>query len=43
MVNSERNGLKHPDLTKSRTTKNEDNVECVINMLENIWFNSFTM
>ena len=41
MVNSEGNGLRHPDLTKSRITNNKD-VERLIYMFDNIWFNPFT-
>ena len=42
MVDSNRNGLRHPDLTSSRITKDEEDVECLIDMLENICFNPFT-
>ena len=41
MVDTNRNGLRHPDLTSSRITKDEEDVECLIDMLENIWFNPF--
>ena len=42
MVDSNRNGLRHTDLTSSRITKDEEDVECLIDMLENISFNPFT-
>ena len=42
MVDSNRNGLRHPDLKSSRITKDEEDVECLTDMLENIWFNTFT-
>ena len=29
-------------MTSSRITKDEEDVECLIDMLENIWFNPFT-
>ena len=39
MIDSNRNGIPHPDLT-STITKDEEDAECLIDMLENIWFNS---
>ena len=42
MVDSNRNGLRHPDLTYPRIKKDNEGVECLIEMLENIWFNPFT-
>ena len=42
MVDSNINDLRRPDLTSSRITKDEEDVECLIDMLENIWFNPFT-
>ena len=39
MVDSNRNGLRHPDLISSRITKEEEHVGCLIDMLENISFN----
>ena len=42
MVDSNRNGLRHPDLTSSRITKDEEDIKCLIDTLENIWFNLFT-
>ena len=35
MVETKRNGLRHPDLTSFRITKDKD-VECLIDMLENV-------
>ena len=29
-------------MTSSRITKDEEDVECLVDMLENIWFNLFT-
>ena len=42
MVDSNRDGLQHPDLTSSRITKDEKDAECLIDKLENISFNPFT-
>ena len=42
VVDSNINDLRRPDLTSSRITKDEEDVECLIDMLENIWFNPFT-
>ena len=36
MIYSNRNDLQHSDLTSSRITKDEEDVECLIDMLENI-------
>ena len=42
MIDNNGNGLRHPDLTSSRITKDEEDVEYLVDMLENIWFNPFT-
>ena len=42
MVDCNRNGLLHPDLPLSRITKDEEDVEYLIYILENNWFNPFT-
>ena len=42
MVDSNRNCLRHPDVTSSRITKDEEDVEYLIDMYENIWLNPFT-
>ena len=42
MADSKRNGLRNPDLTSSRVTKDEEYIESVVDMLENIWFNPLT-
>ena len=42
MVDSNRNCLRHPDVTSSTITKDEEDVEYLIDMYENIWLNPFT-
>ena len=41
MIDSKRIGLRHPDLTSARITKDEERVECLIDVFEKIWFNPF--
>ena len=42
MVDSNRNCLRYPDVTSARITKDEEDVEYLIDMYENIWLNPFT-
>ena len=42
MVDSNRNGLRQPDLASSRIRIDEEGIECLIDRLENIRFNPFT-
>ena len=42
MVDCNRNGLLHPDLPLSRITKDKEDIEYLIYILENNWFNPFT-
>ena len=41
MVNSQGKGVRHPDLTISRITKDEECVKSLNEMLESIWINPF--
>ena len=42
MVDCNRNGLLHSDLPLSRITKDKEDIEYLIYILENNWFNPFT-
>ena len=41
MVNTQRKGVRHPDLTQSRIRKDEEDVQSLLHMLTNIWQNPF--
>ena len=41
MINGEESGFRHPDLRTSRILKDEEDVESLIHMLQNIWFDPF--
>ena len=40
-MSGESKGTRHPDLTTSRITKDEENVISLLGMFKQIWLNSF--
>ena len=41
MVDTQRHGVSHPDLTQARVSKDETDIQSLLNMFKNVWENPF--